>query len=930
MTHYISLLQRRKGAGARLSFACMIALLMAVTFVSTPHVHASGNTYYVATNGIDSNTGTSTGSAFQHIQKCASIMVAGDTCLVRAGTYHETITPATSGTSANLITYQPYNGESVTIDGADAVTGWSNYSGNIYRANVTLPVNGYNDTGFLANQIFVDGQMMNQARWPNTGLDQLHPTEATAGSGTSCGSSSTIYDSSLPSGNWVGATIHLRGGFNWTAQVGTVTAYSAGSSVTFSGGGSDCSNLGAKQGSQYYLTNGPLSSLDTANEWYYDGSAHQLYLWTGSGDNPTSHTVEAKQRTNAFDLSGRSYTQINGFHLFASTITTSSTSSNIVIDGINAQYLSHFVTTPNNPNDTSGCGIYCTHSTDSGIILQGSNHILRNSTLAYSAGNGVGLIGNNNTVTNNLIHDMDYSATYNAPIRIEGTGETITYNTLYNSGRDGINGGSSNETISHNDIHHFGMLNQDLGGFYTCCSTISGSGSSIDHNWIHDNQATSSRSFTGAYTGSGIYIDNGAHDFLVHHNVTWNNVGDGIRLNGYTVNTSINNLVYNNTMGGGQNHSFTLGGVGDCSGSQYINNIFTGSADSCSQATISHNLNSGTDPLFVDATNHNYHLQSTSPAKDAGQVISGITDGYAGSAPDIGAYEYSGTDWTAGCNFSGSTNRVGNPGFEDGSLSSWSSYGTASVSNSSARSGSYAAQIGGTVSGIEQVVSGLISNTTYTLTGWGKVAVAGEQVWIGVKLYGGTEKYQIITSTSYTQAALTFTTGASNTSAKIYLYKASGSGNAYGDDFALVFSDNVNFVGNPGFESGSLSSWCNVAGITYCANASITSDPLSGNYAAQVGGAGSDLEQVINGLSPNTTYTLTAWGKVAVAGDQLYIGVKDFGGTETSQIVTVTSYTQAIVTFTTGASSTSAKIYLYKGSGSGNGYGDDYSVVKMV
>jgi len=94
---------------------------------------AAGNTYYVATTGSNSNSGTQS-SPFQTIQKCASIASAGDTCLIRAGTYRETITPANSGTASAPITFAPYNGESVTVSGADPVSGWSSYQGSIYKS----------------------------------------------------------------------------------------------------------------------------------------------------------------------------------------------------------------------------------------------------------------------------------------------------------------------------------------------------------------------------------------------------------------------------------------------------------------------------------------------------------------------------------------------------------------------------------------------------------------------------------------------------------------------------------------------------------------------------------------------------------------------------------------------------------------------------
>ena len=107
-------------------------LLLAVLSVTAS---VAQTIYYVdGTNGSDSNYGTSTLTAFKTIQKCASTVVAGDTCSIRGGTYRETITPAHSGTSGNPITFAPYaTNETVIISGADVVPGpWTVSSGNIY------------------------------------------------------------------------------------------------------------------------------------------------------------------------------------------------------------------------------------------------------------------------------------------------------------------------------------------------------------------------------------------------------------------------------------------------------------------------------------------------------------------------------------------------------------------------------------------------------------------------------------------------------------------------------------------------------------------------------------------------------------------------------------------------------------------------------
>jgi parallel beta-helix repeat protein len=45
------------------------------------------------------------------------------------------------------------------------------------------------------------------------------------------------------------------------------------------------------------------------------------------------------------------------------------------------------------------------------------------------------------------------------------------------------------------------------------------------------------------------------------------------------------------------------------------------------------------DPRFVDASARDYHLTSGSPAIDQGVLLSGVTDGYDGAAPDLGRFE---------------------------------------------------------------------------------------------------------------------------------------------------------------------------------------------------------------------------------------------------------------------------------------------------
>jgi hypothetical protein len=97
------------------------ALLMLSQFVPqgglfSPHsIYASGNIYYVAKNGSNSNPGTLS-QPWLTIQKAASTVKAGDTVYVRAGTYYEWVIVSNSGAAGNPITFAAYPGEYPIID----------------------------------------------------------------------------------------------------------------------------------------------------------------------------------------------------------------------------------------------------------------------------------------------------------------------------------------------------------------------------------------------------------------------------------------------------------------------------------------------------------------------------------------------------------------------------------------------------------------------------------------------------------------------------------------------------------------------------------------------------------------------------------------------------------------------------------------------
>jgi len=127
----------------------------------------------------------------------------------------------------------------------------------------------------------------------------------------------------------------------------------------------------------------------------------------------------------------------------------------------------------------------------------------------------------------------------------------------------------------------------------------------------------------------------------------------------------------------------------------------------------------------------------------------------------------------------------------------------------------------------------------------------------------------------------------------------------------------ANILSNPGFESGSLSPWTCTGNL-----GSVTSSPVhSGSKALAGAASSSDNAQCSQTVSvqPNTTYSLSGW----VRGSYVYLGVDGGASTWTTS---PSAYAQLKVSFTTGASQTSAKIYVHGWYAQGTYYADDISL----
>ncbi|MFE1911294.1 carbohydrate binding domain-containing protein [Streptomyces anandii] len=127
----------------------------------------------------------------------------------------------------------------------------------------------------------------------------------------------------------------------------------------------------------------------------------------------------------------------------------------------------------------------------------------------------------------------------------------------------------------------------------------------------------------------------------------------------------------------------------------------------------------------------------------------------------------------------------------------------------------------------------------------------------------------------------------------------------------------ANILTNPGFESGGISPWTCTGNL-----GSVVSSPVHGGSKALAGAVtSSDNAQCSQtvAVKPGTTYALSGW----VRGSYVYLGVDGGASTWTTS---PSAYSRLSVSFTTGASQTSAKIYVHGWYAQGTYYADDISL----
>ena len=461
-------------------------------------------TYYVSPSGSDSAPGT-LAQPFATVQHGVNQLLAGDTLTLRAGNYHENVTVASSGTASAPITIAAYPGETAALIGAQNVNGpWTIYNGSIYSTPwPTQPM-----------QVFSDGHLLNEARWPNSAIEDLAGmTYGVADAGTA----TSLTKASLPPVDLSGAWIRIMAGQAWVGYDRQIASDNQSTGeLSWISPINAMSMLVPRRGNKFFVY-GKLNLLDAPGEWFWDPATQLLYVWTQDGASPAGR-IEAGIAPAVLNLSGQSHITVNGLQArggwFNLQNSTSCTIKNFLLYA------------PNWIRGYDGYNVFPEFY--GGIEVSGSGNQINGGLIEFAGRASIYLAGSNNTVEQVTIQDSGMTWSNDAGIvASDGTQNLIQNNTIQRTALAGATLGSQLK-VFNNLITTPCLFMEDCGNLNAW--SPDDQGTEIAYNILQNNQAR---------WGAAIYLDAGSHDFYLHDNLSQQILWSGANITG--VNTIENN-----------------------------------------------------------------------------------------------------------------------------------------------------------------------------------------------------------------------------------------------------------------------------------------------------------------------------------------------------------------------------------------------------
>lgn len=493
----------------------------------------SQETFFVSPNGSGVKDGSSIDNAFGRIQDCVDkLRHPGDRCLLLDGHYHEeVIVDGKFGTEDRPILIEGYEGSWPVLDGTTEIHGnWKRLEeGN----DKNLPIY-YAEYEEKVWQLFFDGEMMTNARWPKSTEQRLYDLGGIDGTLAKSGVDATDAVAVMNIGSWdtvVSKVLQHKAGQDWFDFQNTW-----GKLIHFQ-----------PQKGKYFFE-AKLEFLDNEEEWFIDDK--YIYLWPPHGKDPNSAKVVGKKSSFAFTISNSSNLVFKNMDFFATAIKTSpimpwmSCIGNLGFENLNFKYPSYSRRILGEAKAAEAMNM------DGKFWKPAWMGKLNFLNCSWFGSDGVALKYSMGDVRlNNNIWELNDWSVANTDVKPTGgyatvqghnsLSETFTRNSLRNNGAAHGYIPWKKTVASLNEItgQCWGMSQEDGGGFQLMTGAQRPD-SNVSFNWVHDSPKNGIR-FDTANSGNGWINVNKAKrnvrallgpgkigtDATIYKNVVWNSGG---------------------------------------------------------------------------------------------------------------------------------------------------------------------------------------------------------------------------------------------------------------------------------------------------------------------------------------------------------------------------------------------------------------------
>lgn len=284
-----------------------------------------------------------------------------------------------------------------------------------------------------------------------------------------------------------------------------------------------CSKYGFKEDGIYYFYN-VLEELDAPGEYYIDRDNDILYFYPPE-NMESSQMMLSITTDNIFNITeSAKYINIDGF----------------TIQGTRGNLISLY----GEKCSVKNCIIK--NAAGAGVDINGYSNLLQSCEVTSMGQDAVILKGGvretnkygNNVVDNNSLHDYGkVQKTYIAGVDVDGIGNKVSHNEIYNAPHMGIVFMGNDNIIEYNNIHDVVLQSSDAGAIYTGFN-YSTYGNVVRYNCI-------SNIGSGEFTPNAIYFDDNSSGQTAYGNVIINIPGYAFLIGGGRDNNVTDNLIIN-------------------------------------------------------------------------------------------------------------------------------------------------------------------------------------------------------------------------------------------------------------------------------------------------------------------------------------------------------------------------------------------------